>query len=181
MEKGYLTTHEFAKRVGASEGGVYQRARNGKFSNIKKEPNSIGSGFKWLIHESEIENYHIKKKSTGHQNGLFDSRPGSKVIEADEFKDIELSKLKSFKPEKGTIAYRNLATAVAMAYERKSWEEILVVTNVKRKFITVLIEEMQRAEENQPGKYKTTMDYLYADRPYSKDKEVMSGKKGHKK
>lgn len=168
MQKDYLTTSEFAERVGSTEGAIYQRVRNGQLNNCKKERH--GAKVQHLIPLTELETYQrlVKTKKP--------AKPMLIEIPEDNFKDVPISNVLNFKVERGKIPYRNLSTAIQWAMEHRTWDAIEIETGVNKKTCIGLIDELKKAETAQPGKYKMVMDYLYAGRPYGAWNKKMPGK-----
>lgn len=179
MENGYLTTSEFAKKAGefhkrdVTDGTIYQRARAGRLKKVKHvvRPGSPIGKKQYLIHESEIPTLKFGSRAENRVSN------GKKMTIADEdFQDVKLSSIKEFEPERGKIPYKNLATAVKLAIERKDFETIEIETGVKKTILLVLINELKKAEKEEPGKYPTVMAYLFANRPYAAWNERMPRK-----
>jgi hypothetical protein len=165
VENGnWLSTVEVGKRTGRTEGAIYQMARKGKFENIKKGITEAGrKGY--LIHESELEKFLNGKSPARKMLNAQKGNPIPSISEAD-YKPVKLKVLKNFKVEKGKIPYINLEMAVGMACEHKTWDQIYFATGVREMLVKRLITEVQTAENAEPGKYETVMDYLRAGRPY---------------
>lgn len=161
---GWLLCSEFGQMVGLTGPRINQKIRDGHFKKAELRPLGANGKKVWMVHESEVE---------GVKNGIKPAtkkarKPKGLNVSDENFKDVMLSAVKDFKLERGGIPYKNLSTAVSMALERKDWDDISFETGVRKQKVVTLIEELQAAELDDPGKYKTVMEYLYAGRPYAK-------------
>lgn len=157
--KDFLPMEEFKKLVMRSAVTVNNKISDGSITKCKKMPKNDSSKIQtWWIHKSEAAHF-VGMKRTERKTFSLTKIP---QVEMEQF---EIKNLKNFVVETGTVPFANMVMAVKLAFNRTSWDEILHQTGMKRNKVISLIGELKMAEEKWPGKYKTVIDYLNADRP----------------
>lgn len=162
----WISLYEYADKQGIGIDGARLRISAGKIKKCKRDTSVKGF---WLIHKSELNNVFKPRDLMGTKKYLT-SKPSEIVIPEDAPIDFDLSKLDSFVVEKGPYSFKQLAYAVYLCLQRASWDDIMEKTSIKKSLVLILIEELKLAHQKEPNKYKTTMDYLNAGRPYQKSK-----------
>ena len=174
-KKGFLTTIEYAKKVGMTSGGVLYNIKKGVIKGAKIYTSENGSK-QWLIPDSK-ESFIQKKRRAPYMTKAM--RNALLSPEEEEVDDILLSELDNYVPE-GKIPFRKMILSVKMMIERKPIDVIEYKTGMKKSGITKLIKELKIARKKEPKKYPSMMSYLKAERPYQHSKRNMLDK-GSKK
>lgn len=157
----YLIAEEFAKLAGINTHSVSSDAWRGKIKDAYKDKNPATGREVYFVNVTELEKYKKNPKS------LYGSGPQKIMPTVDTVDDFDLSQLKDFTIEKGTIPHKNMCLAVKMAFEKRSWEEIAEETGMKKGGVNTFISELQMAFKLEPTKFKTIMDYLkFGQRKY---------------